>query len=69
MIAPCKDCEKRVVGCHSSCEEYKKFREFRNELNEKRHIENQTSCFTVSYEKYIRKGKRDEEKLRFRKFK
>lgn len=26
MLAPCKDCEKRVLGCHSSCEEYQEFR-------------------------------------------
>lgn len=26
MVAvPCKDCEKRVVGCHSNCEAYKSF--------------------------------------------
>lgn len=27
MDAPCKDCPDRVVGCHSSCEKYKAFRE------------------------------------------
>ena len=26
MVAPCKDCEKRHLGCHSSCEEYQEFR-------------------------------------------
>ena len=25
-IAPCKECEKRCVGCHSSCEEYLEWR-------------------------------------------
>lgn len=24
-IAKCKDCHNRKVGCHSTCEEYKKF--------------------------------------------
>lgn len=25
-LSPCKDCEKRQVGCHSECEEFLKFR-------------------------------------------
>lgn len=25
--SPCKDCEKRYLGCHDHCEEYKKFKE------------------------------------------
>ena len=24
-MTPCRDCEKRQVGCHSSCEEYKAY--------------------------------------------
>lgn len=27
MIYPCKDCKKRCVGCHSTCEEYIECRE------------------------------------------
>lgn len=27
MSAPCKGCEKRMVGCHANCEEYIQFRE------------------------------------------
>lgn len=27
MFTPCRDCNKRHVGCHSSCEDYKKFLE------------------------------------------
>jgi len=30
----CKDCDRRTVGCHSTCEDYKKFRE-RHEANVK----------------------------------
>lgn len=29
----CKDCEKRKVGCHSTCEEYKAFRSKRDAEN------------------------------------
>lgn len=32
--APCKDCEKRQVGCHSTCEPYIKFAQERKEMNE-----------------------------------
>ena len=27
MIAPCKDCSDRFVGCHSVCPRYAEFRE------------------------------------------
>lgn len=26
-ISPCKDCKRRFVGCHMTCDEYKKYRE------------------------------------------
>lgn len=26
MKAPCKDCDRRALGCHDHCEEYKEFR-------------------------------------------
>lgn len=25
-LSPCKDCEKRALGCHSTCEDYKKWK-------------------------------------------
>lgn len=28
MKAPCKDCEKRYLGCHSKCEEYQAFTKY-----------------------------------------
>lgn len=36
MSAPCKDCEKRNVGCHSRCEEYQKYSAERHEINRKK---------------------------------
>ena len=27
MIAPCKGCEDRVVGCHATCDRYKAYHE------------------------------------------
>lgn len=26
MVSPCKGCERREVGCHSGCEDYRKWR-------------------------------------------
>ena len=30
---PCKNCKKRVVGCHATCEEYQKYK---NDLEERK---------------------------------
>ena len=27
LVSPCKECQRRVLGCHSCCEDYKKFAE------------------------------------------
>lgn len=35
VTAPCKDCSKRYLGCHSKCDEYQAFRAARDkELDE-----------------------------------
>lgn len=31
----CKDCKNRKQGCHIDCEDYKKFRQGRDEFNAK----------------------------------
>ncbi len=36
MEPPCKDCEKRYLGCHSDCESYKAYRADREADYEKR---------------------------------
>lgn len=33
LIAPCKGCDKREVGCHAVCEEYQTYRRLKDELN------------------------------------
>lgn len=33
--SPCKGCDKREVGCHSTCEDYISFREAAEALREK----------------------------------
>ena len=32
----CKDCEKRVLACHDTCEDYQRFHQKRKAMNEKR---------------------------------
>lgn len=35
MTLSCKDCKNRKQGCHIDCEDYKKFRQERDEFNAK----------------------------------
>lgn len=30
--APCKGCQKRQLHCHSSCEEYREYRQYREQI-------------------------------------
>ncbi|MBR2388178.1 MAG: hypothetical protein IKB02_05350 [Clostridia bacterium] len=39
MSAPCKDCERRYLGCHSECADYIKYSRERNEMLDKKHQE------------------------------
>lgn len=34
LNAPCKDCEKRVVNCHSKCKDYIQYKEESAELKQ-----------------------------------
>lgn len=36
MIAPCKTCKERKVGCHSVCERYAEYREIVDRLGKQR---------------------------------
>ena len=36
MVAPCKDCTERHVGCHSTCQGYKDFVKWNGMKNRKR---------------------------------
>ena len=37
QMSPCKDCEKRYNGCHSTCKDYKTFRSEIDKANAQRH--------------------------------
>lgn len=32
--APCMNCERRYVGCHAECEDYKEFRKLADKMSE-----------------------------------
>ena len=32
----CKNCTERYLGCHDHCESYQKYRQTRNEINDRR---------------------------------
>ena len=53
---PCKECDKRQVGCHGSCEEYKDYIERRRAELERIHAEMDKARRLDSYE--IRKARR-----------
>jgi len=37
-VSPCKDCTKRSVNCHGTCEEYIEFQKQLNQEKEERRI-------------------------------
>ena len=41
----CKDCEKRHVGCHATCDEYKQFKKEREEILNRMHEESSFDSF------------------------
>ena len=46
VSCPCKNCEDRNSDCHSKCEEYKKYFDYRRHLSKKRKEYYDTSYFT-----------------------
>jgi len=36
---PCKGCDKRCIGCHSDCEQYKEWKTDRDEMLAQRRLE------------------------------
>lgn len=54
--APCHNCDKRKLGCHSCCEEYISFRNNRDKLLLNRKKENEINSYCI--ENIIRITKR-----------
>lgn len=44
MQAPCKVCKDRIVGCHSKCEKYLKFKE--ENIDESRKIKSARAVYS-----------------------
>lgn len=45
MVAPCKNCKDRYVGCHSKCEKYKEYAAECEVIREKRRKESDERMF------------------------
>lgn len=58
MTAPCKDCERREVGCHAKCKEYLDYHEY----NERCFI-NDTLCAYVRDVGHARKTNKKQTEL------
>lgn len=56
---PCKDCKKRYLGCHDSCEEYqdakKENEEYKKIVKNKRDAELEVVCYEVDRSRRIKK--------------
>ena len=48
QISPCCDCDKRFLGCHGTCEDYKAYSQKNKEWNELRKaaVRNRTEAMT-----------------------
>lgn len=58
MVNQCYECKKRYVGCHSTCEEYKRFKE----ENEARKRNNDVELYVIDRtikvrDKYVERKK------------
>lgn len=59
MTVPCQGCADRKVGCHSSCEKYKAFREENEQAKAKREEQRHTVCHDYIRESYaVKKWRR-----------
>jgi hypothetical protein len=60
---PCYECEKRVLGCHSTCEEYKAFSENKKAASskkieaDKKHYLASDTAFKLKAKLYKRYGR------------
>lgn len=58
LSSPCKDCTRRFIGCHDTCQEYLLFKEGREYISKKRLEEIASAPSTQSFtgKKYFNKG-------------
>ena len=62
MKCPCKECTDRKLLCHGSCDEYKAWKEYREEINKKRLADKELKQLSrdheIKYRKNLRWGAR-----------
>lgn len=58
-VSPCKGCERREVGCHSSCGDYVEWRKKRDEMLTKSYQDKESRRMTTKW--ILRNTKRKEQ--------
>ena len=56
MKAPCKDCEKRYIGCHGRCEKYLEFKKANNERLKQKSLEVDADQYAIDNTMRIRRS-------------
>ena len=56
MKAPCKDCEKRYIGCHGRCEKYLKFKKANDERLKQKSLEIDADQYAIDNTMRIRRS-------------
>ena len=56
MKAPCKDCEKRYVGCHGRCEKYLEFKKANDERLKQKSFEVDADQYAIDNTMRIRRS-------------
>lgn len=58
MKTCCKDCAKRYLGCHASCDDYKAFKAERERALKNRDAINDTICYEAIHRAIKRNSKK-----------
>ena len=56
MKAPCKDCEKRYIGCHGRCEKYLEFKKANDERLKQKSLEIDADQYAIDNTMSIRRS-------------
>ena len=56
MKCPCKGCDHRKLGCHGFCDEYKKWRDNRDEICKKRQAYHDANGLSRDHEMKYRRN-------------
>ena len=56
MKAPCKNCEKRYIGCHGRCEKYLKYKQWNEGRLHEHHLSLDADQYQVNNTMRIRRS-------------